>query len=319
MKKGDVQLAKPQILYKGTTAAIEALTGVVEGAIAYSTDDNLLGTYDGATWNWGGAGATQLVDLTDVNITTPSDKAVLSYDTASGKWIDANLGVTNGDSHDHVGGDGATLDFTPSGGWISVSATWTRTGNHTFTVSGDVTATYRKGARVRYKDGGSFEYGVIESSSYSAPDTTVTLFTNTDYAMAAATITDTALSYIENPIGYPHWFNYTPTYGGTGSLTYTSVTTDYARFAIFARTVIVRILTSAGTTGGTTSAGITATLPYSQATGNSNGYGRATDTAIVAAIVTSNSASTIAVRKYDNSNWGLGTGRTFSITHIGEL
>lgn len=99
-------------------------------------------------------------------------------------------------------------------GWIPVTATWTRTGNHTFTVTGDVTASYRKGTKVRYKDGGSYEYGVIATSAYVAPNTTVTLITNSDYAMAAATITDTYISYIENPAGFPFWFNYAPTFTG---------------------------------------------------------------------------------------------------------
>lgn len=101
-----------------------------------------------------------------------------------------------------------------SNGWITVSDTWTRTGNHVFTISGDVTSTYRKGAAVRYKDGGSFEYGVIYSSSHSAGTTTITLITNGDYAMAAATITDKYISYIPNPEGFPVWFNWTPTFTG---------------------------------------------------------------------------------------------------------
>jgi len=92
----------------------------------------------------------------------------------------------------------AILTTIPNNGWIAISATWTRTGNHTYTVTGDQTATYRKGAKVRYKDGGSYEYGVIASSVYSSV-TTITLLTNTDYAMAAATITDTYISYIQNP------------------------------------------------------------------------------------------------------------------------
>lgn len=93
-------------------------------------------------------------------------------------------------------------------GWGLAHETWTRTGNLTFTVSGDVTAKYRKGAKVRYKDGGSYEYGVIASATYSSPNTTVTLIDNTDYAMAAATITDRYISYISNPEGFPQWFNW---------------------------------------------------------------------------------------------------------------
>jgi hypothetical protein len=101
--------------------------------------------------------------------------------------------------------------------WQLVTATWTRTGDHTFTLVGDVTATYAPGVKVRYKDGGAFEYGVIGASSYSAPNTTVTLITNSDYAMAAATITDTYLSRAAMPIGFPDWFNWVPAIGGFSS------------------------------------------------------------------------------------------------------
>lgn len=97
-------------------------------------------------------------------------------------------------------------------GWIPVSETWTRTGNHIFTVSGDLTSKYRKGVKVKYKDGGSYEYGVIKNSSYSSGTTTVNLVPNTDYAMAATTITDTYISLIDNPEGMPREFNFSPSF-----------------------------------------------------------------------------------------------------------
>ncbi len=101
-------------------------------------------------------------------------------------------------------------DIETSDGWIPVSETWTRTGNHTFTISGDYTATYRKGVKIRYKDGGSYEYGVVKSSSYASSTTTVNLVPNTDYAMAAATITDRYISLIDMPSGMPREFNFSP-------------------------------------------------------------------------------------------------------------
>ena len=146
--------------------------------------------------------------------------------------------------------DGAELETLTNGSytalhshdWIPVTATWTRTENHTFTVSGDVTATYRKGAKVRYKDGGAYEYGVIASSSYSAPNTTVTLITNTDYAMAAATITDTYLSYIENPEGFPSSFNFSVTPGYTGGTTDpTSLTITSSFWSVIGKQFFVSI------------------------------------------------------------------------------
>jgi hypothetical protein len=261
MKKGDVQLARPQVLYKGTTAAIEALTGIAEGAIAYSTDDNLLGTYNGTTWDW--------------------------------------------NAH----------DYAPTSGWIEISATWTRTGNHTFTVSGDVTATYRTGTRVRYKDGGAYEYGVVQSSSYSAPNTTVTLATNDDYAMAAATITDTAISYIENPEGYPHWFNYTPTGSASGSMTYTVTTINRAKFAVSGRRCDVSIYV-VGTTGGTASNTLYLTYPITPSNYDDCLAAATRDATTGPPDLGRGSANAAGLfcRKYDASNYGLNTGRYFILT-----
>lgn len=99
----------------------------------------------------------------------------------------------------------------PHDGWIE-DASWTRTGNHTFTSSGDRTAIFRKGLKVRYKDGGSFEYGVVGSSSHAAGTTTINLIVNSDYQIAAATLTEVAYSPIENPAGFPQWFNWSVTW-----------------------------------------------------------------------------------------------------------
>lgn len=111
------------------------------------------------------------------------------------------------------GSDAAGLHYHD---WFPISSTWTRTGNHTFTVSGDVTSTYTKGAFIRYQDGGSDEYGVIESSSHAGGTTTVNLIPNSDYAMAAATITDNYISYIYPP-DFPKSFNYAITWTSTGT------------------------------------------------------------------------------------------------------
>jgi hypothetical protein len=106
---------------------------------------------------------------------------------------------------------GSSSASTLFDGWNADSATWTRTSGTTFTISGDVTATYTKWTRVRWKDGGAYKYGIVLSSSYSAPNTTVTLVTNSDYTMAAATITDTYYSYVTSPLAFPPYFNYSPT------------------------------------------------------------------------------------------------------------
>lgn len=63
MKNNDAQLGQPETLYKGTKASIEALTGVVQGSIAYATDTDELGTYSGTVWTWGvGSGSSTSTD-----------------------------------------------------------------------------------------------------------------------------------------------------------------------------------------------------------------------------------------------------------------
>ena len=52
MKLNDAQLGKPQILYKDTKSNIESLVGVAEGAVAFATDTNVMGSYDGSAWTW---------------------------------------------------------------------------------------------------------------------------------------------------------------------------------------------------------------------------------------------------------------------------
>lgn len=144
-----------------------------------------------------------------------SNDAVLIYGDATNNRV--GIGTTAPDYKLQISGD---VNITSAGntyriatfdimvGWIPTTVTWTRTGNHTFTLSGDLTTTYRKGTKVKYKDGGSFEYGVIASSTHAAGTTTVQLIPNTDYTMAAATITDKFISYIETPEGFPQWLNF---------------------------------------------------------------------------------------------------------------
>ena len=42
----------------------------------------------------GGGGSSTLADLDDVNISSPSDGQVLRYDSASGKWVNADTDIS---------------------------------------------------------------------------------------------------------------------------------------------------------------------------------------------------------------------------------
>lgn len=299
MIKNDRQLGKPFGLFRDTKSNVEALAGLTGGETAYATDTGEDGIYDAvaAEWVWGRSGSG----------------APLSDDDPEPVGETASPGVSTEASrsdHVHVG-----IDIT---GWIAVTETWTRTGNHTFTVSGNLTTKYRKGTKVRYRDGGGDEYGVVGSSSYSSPNTTVTLITNTDYAMAATTITDTYISYIENPEGYPHWFNFVPSgWIGDGGMTVTVETVDIARFSCIGNTVTVVIIATV-TTGGTAGTTLRVDEPVlNNESGNIPGVAQTRDAIGGAALAAQGglaaSINKLQVFKIDFSNYGLGTGRIFRL------
>lgn len=190
-------------------------------------------------------------------------------------------------------------------GWNPFTATVTRTGNFTFTVSGDHALTFPKGTRIRYKDGGSYEYGVVGAVSYSNPTTTVTLITNDDYAMAAATITDFYYSYVASPVGYPTWFNYTPTYSG-----FSAVPSGTERFCVLGTEITLVIWNnSAGTSNATTfsltapviSANVASTLWMARlAYGEDNGAG---STGLDYARIANNSSQIDVYRANASTGW----------------
>ncbi len=91
-------------------------------------------------------------------------------------------------------------------GWVSADETWTYASASTFTVSGDQTAKYSKGTRLKFTQT-TVKYAVVVASSYGAPNTTVTILVNTDYTIANAAITAPFYSYTMNPQGYPDYFN----------------------------------------------------------------------------------------------------------------
>lgn len=132
-------------------------------------------------------------------------------------------------------------------GWTPITGACTFVSATTFTESGDKTGVYQPGTRFRCKQGGaSYKYANVVSSSYSAPNTTVTLVGD---ALTSGAITDTYYSYQLSPVGFPDWFTWTPTLTGFSSNPGSSV----YRYRITGRTCTVNInQNSDGTSNATT-------------------------------------------------------------------
>jgi hypothetical protein len=126
-------------------------------------------------------------------------------------------------------------------GWWEDSRTWTFAADNdpefTATVEADLTTTVQAGYKLRLKqNAGSYVYFFVTKLTYSAPNTTLTLYGGTDYNLANEPITDVAFSPAKSPYGFPmnpeKWtvktettsdFTQTPPVAGTWYNTGTSI------------------------------------------------------------------------------------------------
>jgi hypothetical protein len=194
-------------------------------------------------------------------------------------------------------------------GWTSDSSTWTYASATTFTVTGDVTTRFTKGTRIKLTQSASVKYFVVTDSSFSS-NTTVTITGGSDYTLANAAISATYYSYQQSPQGYPTWFNYSPSYSAFNTMTFTSVSTNIAKFKVDGKTVTLAVAAT-GTTGGTASNAIYVNVPIIPDNTSVQGYrapGSVDDGTGLAGFGLYTSGS-ISMGRYDNGNFGLGAAR----------
>lgn len=154
--------------------------------------------------------------------------------------------------------------------WISDPNTWTYVSAQSFTITGNFTNIYVKGTKLQWTDSGGVKYGIVQSSSFSNPTTTVTIVTNNDYSIANSAITLNSYSYVLNPPGYPGWFNWTPTWSGYS----VSPTLFIARFTVIGNTVYFQIRCNANGTSNANTNSLTMPTPITtEWVGGITGYG----------------------------------------------
>ena len=103
------------------------------------------------------------------------------------------------------------VDPVVNGGWTLHGSTWTYASASSFTVAGDQTALFQTGTRLKFTQT-TVKYAAVVSSSYSSPNTTVTIAVNSDYVIANAAISAKYYSGQANPTGWPGFFNFTPSW-----------------------------------------------------------------------------------------------------------
>lgn len=185
----------------------------------------------------------QFTDLTA--LTTPTaDDILCIVDNPSGIPVSKKITAQN-------------LQATLNLNWLYVATSGTYTSASTFTISGDYTAYLKIGTKIKLNNT-STKYFYVLSSSYSAPNTTVTIVVNTTHVLTNTTVTNIYLSYA-NPPDFPNWLGYT-TILTPDSGTFTSATSS-GKFSVHGKTCEVSVGITIATNG--TAAGIGVSVPFS--------------------------------------------------------
>ena len=184
--------------------------------------------------------------MPDVTTTAEYDVLVGGTGGTAGRWIKKTLS-------DFVTTLRTLLDyiFVGADGWIPVSDTWVYASATTVTVAGNKTSLYKKGLKVRWTEATSptTRYGTIKiDSTYSAPNTTITLITNTDFVVGNEALANVYYSRAELPDGWTEWFTFTSAIAAqTGTPTTVTSTAKYKTNGKTMKVVPVIIVTNKGT------------------------------------------------------------------------
>jgi hypothetical protein len=134
--------------------------------------------------------------------------------------------------------------------------------------------------------------------------------------------TFTSANLIHRPIYVTRWLTYAPQWAASGSMTFTSVTTAIKKYMINYNVCTAKVK-GTGTTGGTTSNSISATLPFNalDASDGPLAIGTANDTGSVAgrAAITTGTPNILLMAKYDGSNWALAANKIVGGTVTYEI
>ncbi len=191
-------------------------------------------------------------------------------------------------------------------GWIAAGETWTYASATTITVPSGAVSKYQIGDKIKLTQTTVKYFSIV-----GVADTLLTITGGDDYTLVDAAITLPYYSKIENPQGFPHWFNWTPAYSALGGMTYTSVSTEFAYFKVIGNACEI-VLRAIGTTGGTATNILEATTPIDNIDDISPLGGFTKDTALISACIYV-AANKITIRKYDGSNYGLGADRQINV------
>lgn len=110
----------------------------------------------------------------------------------------------------------ASASTTGADGWTTVTGTWTYASATTITVPSGAASLYQIGDKIKLTQT-TEKYFIVTAVA----DALLTVTGGSDYSVANAAITSPYYSHQENPIGFPQYFNYTPTGVAASNVTLT--------------------------------------------------------------------------------------------------
>jgi hypothetical protein len=124
--------------------------------------------------------------------------------------------------------------------------------------------------------------------------------------------TFTAINLIQHPIYNTRWLSYQPVYSASGSMTYTSVTTEVATYK-FADNIMYFEINCTGTTGGSAATDIIVSLPFGFSSATAwiyvGGAGLYDAADKIGYMIRDSSNSGVRFLNATHANWGVGAER----------
>jgi hypothetical protein len=282
-------------------------------------------------WRYAGTTWTQYSETkADGDINTGTDAVVTVVDVATGTPVGFTTATPTGITLDTIyyaiRVDSTHIKFatTLANAYAGTGVDITNVGSGSrvlnildrIIITGDVRSKYQKGFKIKYTNSAVKYNYIIADPSLSGSNTIlqisgfgyISTVNDSIPTLLGTAITNNFYSLCENPIGFPDWFSYIPKYSASGSMTYVSVTTNYAKFKISGKIIFVNV-NAIGTLGGSANDTIYITLPIASLAGANILFGTAavnTTPNLGQASIANNTAS---LMRFDLSNYSTGTGR----------
>lgn len=164
---------------------------------------------------------------------TPADGDELALVDSEASYILKKLAWSNLKATIKSYFDTLYKSLTSDDGWTADTDTWVYVSATSFKIEGkDVASRFPVGCKIKITQTTDKYFNVV-SAAFST-DTLVTVTAGSDYTIANAAITSPKYSYASCPVGFPQWFNYTPTLNGFSS----APSINVSRIMIVGRRVI---------------------------------------------------------------------------------